>query len=95
MLVTNQRTARQSTYTSARFKCFCHHEGGMIDSLLNLLFRCSHQRLSRPVTPVARQRDVAEETYVVCLDCGKRFSYDTQNMRLGKRIVEEAPPPPR
>jgi hypothetical protein len=66
----------------------------MIDSFLNLLFRCSHQRLSRPVTPVTKQGDMPEETYVVCLDCGKRFSYDTKNMRLGKRIVE-APPAQR
>jgi hypothetical protein len=63
----------------------------MIDSLMNLLFRCSHKRLSRPVTPVARNGDSGGETYVVCLDCGKRFSYDTQNMRLGKQIVD-APP---
>jgi len=58
----------------------------MIDSLLNLLFRCSHKRLSRPVTPVTRPGQVPAETYVVCLDCGKQFSYDARNMRLGKRI---------
>lgn len=60
----------------------------MIDSLTNLLFRCSHTRLSRPVTPVARHGEAGGETYVVCLECGKRFSYDTQNMRVGKQIVE-------
>jgi DNA-directed RNA polymerase subunit RPC12/RpoP len=63
----------------------------MIDSLMNLLFRCSHKRLSRPVTPVARYGGLASDTYVVCLDCGKRFSYDAEHMRMGKRIIEEAP----
>jgi DNA-directed RNA polymerase subunit RPC12/RpoP len=61
----------------------------MIDSLLNLLFRCGHKRLSRPVTPVARHGAQPNgETYVVCLDCGKHFSYDAENMRFGKRVVE-------
>lgn len=26
----------------------------MIDTVLNLLFRCSHRRLTRPVTPVSK-----------------------------------------
>jgi DNA-directed RNA polymerase subunit RPC12/RpoP len=61
----------------------------MIDSLMNLLFRCGHKRLTRPVTPVARTgAPPPGETYVVCLDCGQHFSYDAKNMRLGKRIVE-------
>jgi hypothetical protein len=64
----------------------------MIDSLVNLLFRCSHKRLGRPVTPVTRAGQPPAETYVVCLDCGKRFAYDAFNMRLGKQIVE-APRP--
>jgi len=59
----------------------------MIDSLLNLLFRCSHKRLSRPVTPVVRHGQPPVETYVVCLDCGQHFAYDARNMRLGKRIA--------
>jgi hypothetical protein len=25
-------------------------------------------------------------TYVVCLDCGKQFAYDTKEMRIGKPI---------
>ena len=58
----------------------------MIDTVLNLLFRCSHQRLTRPVTPVGRGGKPQGETYVVCLDCGKQFSYDTEKMRIGKPI---------
>ena len=55
----------------------------MIDTLLNLLFRCSHKRLTRPVTPVTR--GVAPQpgiTYVVCLDCARKFEYDWNRMRI-------------
>ena len=58
----------------------------MIDSLLRLLFRCSHKRISRPITPASRPGVPEADTYVVCLDCGERFSYDWQHMRVGARI---------
>jgi hypothetical protein len=58
----------------------------MIDSLLNLLFRCSHRRLTSPVTPVSREGKLHGDTYVVCLDCGKQFSYDWKEMRIGKAL---------
>jgi DNA-directed RNA polymerase subunit RPC12/RpoP len=56
----------------------------MIDSLMNLLFRCSHRRLSRPLASVRRAGDRHEEPYIVCLDCGKRFEYDRQKMKIVK-----------
>jgi DNA-directed RNA polymerase subunit RPC12/RpoP len=58
----------------------------MIDSVLNLLFRCSHRRLTRPVTPVSKAGVAQGQTYVVCLDCGKQFSYDLEQMRIGKPL---------
>jgi hypothetical protein len=58
----------------------------MIDTLLNLMFRCSHRRLTRPVTPVSKAGVPQGETYVVCLDCGKQFAYDLKEMRIGKVI---------
>jgi hypothetical protein len=58
----------------------------MIDSVLNLLFRCSHRRLTRPMAPVSRAGRPQSQTYVVCLDCGKQFEYDVQTMRMGKAI---------
>jgi hypothetical protein len=58
----------------------------MIDSVVNLLFRCRHKRLTRPVTPVTKGGKPHGETYVACLDCGKHFSYDTQQMRMGKAL---------
>jgi len=58
----------------------------MIDTLLNLMFRCSHRRLTRPVTPVSKGGVPHGGTYVVCLDCGKQFAYDLEEMRVGKAI---------
>lgn len=58
----------------------------MIDSVLNLLFRCGHKRLTRPVTPVSKDGKPHGDTYVVCLDCGKQFSYDLTEMRIGKAL---------
>jgi DNA-directed RNA polymerase subunit RPC12/RpoP len=58
----------------------------MIDTVLNLLFRCSHRRLTRPVTPVSKAGVPHGATYVACLDCGKQFAYDLKEMRIGKPI---------
>jgi hypothetical protein len=59
----------------------------MIDSLLNLLFRCPHRRLTRPITPMHKPDVPQGETYVVCLDCGKQFSYDWEHMHVGKPVA--------
>lgn len=39
-----------------------------------ILFGCSHARLTRPFT-------LGDETYKVCLDCGKQVYYSAQEMR--------------
>jgi hypothetical protein len=44
----------------------------MIDSVLNLLFRCPHKRLTRPVTQISLDGKLHGDTYVVCLACGKQ-----------------------
>jgi hypothetical protein len=59
----------------------------MIDTIVNLLFRCSHQRITRPITPVSKGGDRSSETYVVCLECGKQFHYDLGEMRIGKPVA--------
>ena len=58
----------------------------MIDSLINLIFRCSHRRLTSPVTPVSKDGKPHGDTYVVCLDCGKQFGYNLKEMRIGKPL---------
>ena len=62
----------------------------MIDTVLNLLFRCSHRRLTRPVAPLTKPGQPHSQSYVVCLDCGKQFEYDVQEMRIGKAIERSA-----
>ena len=61
----------------------------MIDSILNLLFRCRHRRLSRPITPTVKPGKPRRDAYVVCLDCGKQFGYDLERMRMGKVVKSE------
>jgi hypothetical protein len=58
----------------------------VIDTVLNILFRCAHRHLTRPFTPVGKGGAPYGETYVVCLDCAKQFAYDFKEMRIGKAI---------
>ena len=54
--------------------------------LVDLLFGCWHKNLSFPVSVRQGQRaSLAARrtgTYVVCLDCGREFAYDLQDMRI-------------
>jgi hypothetical protein len=59
----------------------------MIDTVLNLLFRCRHRRLTRPLTPTTKPGQPQSQSYVSCLDCGKRFDYDLDKMRIGKPSI--------
>src|SRR5215471_2840874 len=58
----------------------------MIDTVLNLLFRCSHRRLTRPVAPISKAGQPHSQSFVFCLDCYKQFEYDLQEMRIGEVI---------
>ena len=55
-------------------------------SLFDLVFGCSHKNCSFPITlrGQLRRSEAASVTgtYVVCLDCGKEFPYDWNEMRL-------------
>jgi hypothetical protein len=48
---------------------------GMIGGIFELLLGCRHEKITRPITPV-NKFGKAGETYVACLDCGKRLHYD-------------------
>ena len=67
----------------------------MFQSILNLLFGCSHRRTTFPLT--AGRRDAAlklpagARTYVVCLDCGKEFTYDWSAMRVASPVTPRLP----
>jgi hypothetical protein len=58
----------------------------MMSRLVDLFFGCLHTRYSFPVTlrGTARRSQAAAltGTYVVCLECGKEFPYDWQEMKV-------------
>ena len=64
----------------------------MINSVYNLLFRCRHRHTSFPLRPQTKKGEPPGELYVVCLDCGKRFFYDWELMRMGAEADEVAAP---
>ena len=63
-------------------------EGGnkMIAKLMEAVFGCKHSKYSFPVTirGAARRPQAAAltGTYVACLDCGREFPYDWQEMKV-------------
>jgi hypothetical protein len=69
----------------------------MLQSLIDTLFGCSHQRTTFPLTPTRRTAGAAlsstprNGTYVTCLDCGKEFAYDWKAMRVGQPVVDRVP----
>jgi len=69
----------------------------MLQSLINSLFGCSHQRTTFPLTPARRNSGIAlpgpqrNGTYVTCLDCGKEFAYDWKAMRIGQPVINRVP----
>jgi hypothetical protein len=68
-------------------------------SLFDLVFGCSHKHCSFPITVRGKLRrsEAASVTgtYVVCLDCGKEFPYDWNEMKFvhPKPETEEAGEP--
>ena len=64
--------------------------------IIDILFGCAHKRTSFPFSskPGQRRSSAALQTgtYVVCLDCGKEFAYDWQNMRVISSTKEETHP---
>jgi hypothetical protein len=58
----------------------------VIDTLMNLLLRCRHRRLTSPLTRLSINGVPRGNPLVVCLDCGKQFEYDLSEMRIGKAI---------
>jgi hypothetical protein len=61
----------------------------MIDSIFNLVFRCTHRRRTRPFG-LSTLSGATARSYTVCLDCGAHFDYDMHNFRDGKRIAASA-----
>ena len=53
-----------------------------MSKLLELLFGCKHERQTFPMSAKPSQRRSEAAAYVVCLDCGKEFAYDWQQMKM-------------
>jgi hypothetical protein len=62
----------------------------VIDSFCNLIFRCSHKRTSFPLRPPTKAGQPPGDMCVTCLDCGKRFHYDWELMRIGGPVEDAA-----
>ncbi len=67
----------------------------MFQAILNTLFGCAHQRTTFPLSPARKSNGFSASSYrsgayVVCLECGKEFSYDWKEMRVGEAMQ---PPP--
>ena len=57
----------------------------MFSRLLDVLFGCTHNRYSFPITVKKGPRSRAAfptGTYVVCLNCGKEMAYDWKQMKI-------------
>jgi hypothetical protein len=58
----------------------------MVAKLIDVFFGCWHSRYSFPVTirGAGRRPQAAAltGTYVACLDCGREFPYDWQEMKV-------------
>ncbi len=58
----------------------------MLSRLMDAMFGCRHTRYSFPITIRAGSRRSPNGqrvgTYVACLDCGKEFRYDWQEMKI-------------
>jgi len=63
----------------------------MLSSVFDSLFGCSHRRTTFPMTP---KRPTARlGAYVTCLDCGKEFAYNWNEMRMEQEPIVVAPNP--
>lgn len=85
------RTETQAYYTVSNYR-----KGfPMLQSILNTLFGCAHSRTTFPLTPGrknnALQASGAGRTYVVCLDCGREFAYNWDQMRVGAPVPATVP----
>lgn len=64
-----------------------------LSKLAGLFFGCRHRNLSRPMSlrnpsPGIPTRPAG---FVVCLDCGTRFRYDFDRMRIGEALAPDPP----
>jgi hypothetical protein len=64
----------------------------MLNSVLNTFFGCSHRRTTFPITPKRPAGRIG--AYVTCLECGKEFSYNWDEMRMEEHPAASPLEPP-
>jgi hypothetical protein len=70
--------------------------GTRIALLVDWLCGCAHRSTSFPITlrgsVSGSMRNGLPETYIVCLACGRQFSYDWDTMRIARQHARVAQP---
>ena len=65
----------------------------MIAELFDSFFGCKHSHYSFPISvrPASRRNSASKltGTYVACLDCGREFPYDWQEMKVIASLAEQ------
>ena len=65
----------------------------MIAELFDTFFGCKHSHYSFPISvrPGSRRSSATKltGTYVACLDCGREFPYDWQEMKVIHSLAEQ------
>jgi predicted transcriptional regulator len=65
-----------------------------MSKLLDALFGCPHKRCTFPITAKSGQSNSnpakSTATYIVCLECGKEFTYDWQRMKVVRSKMQAA-----
>jgi hypothetical protein len=64
----------------------------MLSKLIDAIFGCRHARYSFPMTMRTSRHGIPAHkgTYVACLDCGREFHYDWQEMKIVGAPAREA-----
>ena len=66
----------------------------MFAKILEAMFGCRHSHYSFPITVRAGTRRAMTAgrigTYVVCLDCGREFAYDWEEMKIAESQPKKA-----
>jgi hypothetical protein len=59
--------------------------------ILDFILGCRHRRMTRPITAVHKPGAPSGGAWVSCLECGRRFEYDVNAMRVGAPLPATPP----
>jgi hypothetical protein len=76
-----------------RFNVVANRVRVRLVGLADWLYGCSHRRMTFPMTLRANvsrngQQSAQADTYVVCLECGRHFTYDWTAMCIAEKRAE-------